>query len=129
MLAGSHYAPRAGLLLLAVGRGQGLPLAAALEAQGFAIARRECYATRRAARLPDMAWDFLHGDPGWGTLFSAETGRAFRDLLGADHADLSRHRIAAISSQAAEPMRDLPWGGIHVAMRPTETAVLSLLNE
>jgi hypothetical protein len=64
-------------------------------------------------------------------LFSRETALCLSrltqetDLL----AGFSTLQLAAISRPVAEAVRGLPWRSIHVAMTPTETAVLALLHD
>lgn len=54
-LAAERLDPAAGPLLLAVGRGYGAELAAALRARGFRVIRRVVYAAHPAEALPDAA--------------------------------------------------------------------------
>jgi uroporphyrinogen-III synthase len=129
-LARLHLDPAGGPLLLAVGAGRGQRLAEELTAQGFTVLLRAVYAAEPVSRLPEAAGAFLAEESdGWILLFSAETATCFRRLVIPSATRFSRLRLAAISNGVALKVRDLPWGDIRVAMKPTETAVLALLHE
>ena len=125
-------APGGPPVLLAAGRGQGRHLAELLVTTGFAVDRREVYAARPVDVLPEVARAMIGSNrAGWVLLFSRETALCLSrltqetDLL----AGFSTLQLAAISRPVAEAVRGLPWRSIHVAMTPTETAVLALLHD
>jgi uroporphyrinogen-III synthase len=131
LVAGS-LAPGGAPVLLAAGQGQGHHLAERLVASGFAVQRCEVYAARAVDVLPEVARAMIMANrAGWVLLFSRETALCLSRLT--QEADLlagfSTLRLAAISRPVAEAVRGLPWRSIHVAMTPTETAVLALLND
>jgi uroporphyrinogen-III synthase len=129
-LARHHLDPAGAPVLLAVGAGQGQRLAEALAAQGFTVLLRPVYAAEPVSRLPETATAFLAEKcDGWVLFFSTETANCFRRLVIPSATRFSRLRLAAISNGVALTVRDLPWGDIRVAMKPTETAVLALLHE
>jgi uroporphyrinogen-III synthase len=131
-LVARSLAPGGPPVLLAAGRGQGHHLAERLAASGFAVERRVVYAARAVDVLPEVARAMIATNrAGWVLLFSRETALCLSrltqetDLL----AGFSTLQLAAISRPVAEAVRGLPWRSIHVAMTPTETAVLALLND
>jgi uroporphyrinogen-III synthase len=129
-LAGRHLDPAGAPLLLALGFGQGQRLAEALTAQGFIVLLRAVYAAEPVSQLPEAASAFLAEESiGWVLFFSTETAICFRRLVIPSATRFSRLRLAAISNGVALMVRDLPWGDIRVAMKPTEPAVLALLHE
>ncbi len=124
--------PRARPLLLAAGLGQGQSLMQRLVEAGFVVERREVYAARPVAALPEAARAMIGANRAGGVLlFSRETALCLRrvvqepDLL----AGFPKLDLAAISGAVAEAARGLPWRSIRVAMTPTENAVLALLND
>lgn len=125
--------PRAGApLMLATGKNQGDRLKTILQAFGFEVIKEEVYAARSVTALPAAAVHFLReAEGGWVLLFSRETALCFRRLCQATAlaASLGRFRLGAISQTVADAAQGLPWAGIHVAMQPTEQAVLALLND
>ena len=130
-LAAARFPATGPPLLLASGEGQGAALAAALGALGVAVIRREVYAARPVARLPDPAGAALGaGSLGAALFFSAETARAFAGLL--DAAGLAGRaegvEALAIGQPAAGALSVLPWRAIRVAARPTEDAMLAMLR-
>jgi uroporphyrinogen-III synthase len=127
-LAGRLLSPSGGPILLATGRGQGAPLAAALRRHGLAVQRRAVYTTISSRRLPPEAIlairDGLHA----ALFFSAETARLFVRLLPKTlQAALHHTEALAIAPAAAEVLRALPWRSVRVAVRPTQDGVLALL--
>jgi uroporphyrinogen-III synthase len=132
VLAARSLAPNGAPLLLASGLGQGHHLERLLTRRGFTVQRREVYAARPVEALPAAARDMLAAShAGWVLLFSRETAFCFHRLVR--HSDLLAGlrslRLVAISHTVADAVRDLPWRSIHVAMTPTENAVLALIDE
>ena len=124
-------APNAGPLLLASGAGQGTGLAERLERAGFSVIRREVYATRMAAELPDPARVALDsGRLRSALFFSAETARTFVALVIAEERDDQMRTIdaLAIGRPAGVALEQLPWQAVHVAARPTQDDLLALLR-
>ncbi len=116
-------------LLFATARGQGVPLAAALRAQGFVVRRRAVYAARPAARMPPAATRALRDGSLAAALFlSAETARAFVRLLPPPlHPALAEVDALAIGQPAADALRVLPWRRVRVSAKPTQDSLLALL--
>ena len=118
-------------LLLASGRGQSLKLAAALRALGFRVIRRAVYAAVPARALPEAAAKVLReGSLRAATFFSAETASHFARLL--IRAGL-REAVAgvdacAIGVPAATAIEALPWRRVLCAAKPTQDAMLALLQ-
>ncbi|MBW4090707.1 MAG: uroporphyrinogen-III synthase [Proteobacteria bacterium] len=120
-----------GPLLLAVGEGQGATLEQALRAAGRAVHRRVLYAAEPAAELPAAAVAALRaGTVGAALFFSAETARVFVRLVeAAGLADaLGGVRACAIGGAAVVALRTLRWREIRQARRPTQEAMLALLQ-
>jgi uroporphyrinogen-III synthase len=129
-LVQSHCVRHATPLLLATGLGQGEGLSISLSRCGFSVIHQTVYEARPVEELPMLAISFLSSAKGgWITFFSGATAVCFRRLLAPDNEAVKRFRLAAISASVAAVVEDLPWASIHVAMTPTETAVLSLLHE
>jgi uroporphyrinogen-III synthase len=121
----------AGPLLLAVGEGQGAALEQALRAAGKPVHRRVLYAAEPAAELPAAAVAALRtGTVGAALFFSAETARVFVRLVeAAGLADaLGGVRACAIGVPAVVALRTLRWREIRQADRPTQEAMLALLQ-
>ncbi|GAB0115583.1 uroporphyrinogen III methyltransferase [Acidisoma sp. C75] len=119
-------------LLLAAGLGQGHRLNNLLQESGFAVLREEVYVAQPVAELPESAAAMIRsGQEGWILLFSRETALCFARLaVAGDLApDLARFSLAAIGEPAAAAASALPWRRVRVAVQPTETAVLALLND
>jgi uroporphyrinogen-III synthase len=130
-LTSAHCDPAGLPVLLAVGRGQSLQLAAALRARGFRVIRRVTYATVAAATLPDAAATALR-DGGLRAVlfFSGETARQFARLViraGLREA-VSGIDACAIGGPAAEVIETLPWRRVLRAAQPTQDAMLALLR-
>ncbi len=123
--------PKAGPLLLAAGARQGGKLAAALRGKGFAVIRRSVYAARPVATLPDSARASLsEGRIATALFFSGETAAAFARLVAAAglSAALAPVAAVAIGPAVASALRPLPFRSVRVALRPTEEAVLAMLE-
>lgn len=118
-------------LLLAAGRGQGAVLAADLRRRGFRVLRRAVYAAAPVAALPPTAQAALsEGCLRAALFFSAETARHWvRLLVRTSLCDAVRPIEAlAIGQPAAMALEPLPWRRIRVADRPTQDAMLALLQ-
>lgn len=134
-LAGRICDPEGEPLLLALGRGQGARLMAALAVQGFRMLCCEIYEAAPMTELPEVALRALAGDSLGGEsldaalFFSAETARAFgalaqtSGLLGR----LGGVTALAIGAEAAAPLSVLPWRAVRVADQPNQEALLALL--
>ncbi|WP_158287909.1 uroporphyrinogen-III synthase [Falsiroseomonas bella] len=127
--------PRDGPLLLAVGEGYSLDLAATLRARGFRVIRRIAYAAAPADRLPEAARQALAAGQVAGILFhSPRSARCAMNLLrAAGLADVApRLEVFAISRRVAQAAvaaaSPLAWRAVHVAERPEEQATLALLG-
>ena len=123
--------PKAGTLLLASGRGQGMALAAGLRASGYRVVRRVAYAAVPVGHLPEGVAMALEGDNiGSVLFFSAETARRFADLVrAAGLVDRLRDREAiTIGRLAGMALEGLPWSRIRVASQPTQDEMLALLR-
>lgn len=130
-LASARLDPAAGPLLLAAGRGYGDELAADLSARGFAVSRRDAYEACEAAALPDAARAALAGGAVRAALFlSPRSARAFLSMLRtAGLCDAATGiRALALSGRVAHALAGLPWGGLDVAPRPDQDALLELLG-
>ena len=134
-LAAATLDPGAGPLLLAVGVGYALDLAADLRARGFRVIRRVAYAAGPAATLPAPAAEALaRGSPGKILFHSPRSAACAMTLLrAAGHAaTAARMEALAISPRvaqaAAAAIAPLTWRALRVASRPSEDALLALLG-
>jgi uroporphyrinogen-III synthase len=130
-LASTHCTPNGLPLLLAVGRGQSLTLAAALRARDFRVIRRAVYVANPVRALPDQAIAALRAQSlGAALFFSAETARQFvRLLIRAGLGEAVREIDAcAIGQPAATAIEALPWRRVLRAAKPTQDAMLALLR-
>ena len=129
-LVAARCDPGAGALLLAVARGAGMGLAAALRGQGFRVLRRTVYRTWSQAVLPDAARAALAaGRIGWVLFHAPGAAAAFaRAVQQAGLAETLRDVEALpISAAAAQRLGTLPWRLTRWPARPTEAAMLALL--
>jgi uroporphyrinogen-III synthase len=127
--------PAAGPLLLAVGEGYGLDLAAALRAAGFRVLRRVAYAARPARALPEPARQALARRDVAVALFlsprSAECAMSllrdagFQGAVASIEALCISARVARAAEAAAAPLR---WQAMRVAAQPDQDSVLRLLG-
>ena len=123
--------PAAGPLLLAVGRGYSLGLAAALRARGFRVIRRVVYAAAPATALPPPAAAALRAGRVAAALFTSPRGARITLALlrQAGLADAVRGVLAlAISARIAEALKPLPWAGVAVTTRPDPALLPALLG-
>jgi uroporphyrinogen-III synthase len=130
-LAGTHCDPAGLPLLLAIGRGQSLTLAAALRARGFRVIRRAVYAATPVRVMPEPAVVALRENNLCAALFfSAETARQFVHLLMRSGLDEAVRGIdaCAIGQPAATAIETLPWRRVLRAAKPTQDAMLALLR-
>ncbi len=121
--------PSGARLLLASGRGQGAPLAAALRADGFRVHRRAMYDAAAVGAFPPAARRALETGALCAALFlSAETARAFVRLLPPGLAGrLGDVSALAIARPVADALGVLPWRRVRVSLAPTLEGVLALL--
>jgi uroporphyrinogen-III synthase len=130
-LVGRQCDPGGRPLLLAAGRGQSMKLAAGLRALGFRVIRHAVYAAIPVRALPAAAIMALRdGSLRAALFFSAETARQFARLLirsglceavcGVD--------ACAIGEPAAAAIQALPWRRVLCAAKPTQDAMLALLQ-
>ena len=123
--------PERGPLLLVVGEGQGMPLAAAARERGFQVVRRVGYAARPLGALPAAATEALRdGLVGAALFFSAMSAQAFgravaRHRLGPAFSGV---RAIALSPAVAAALPPLPFSDVRVASRPTQDELLACLT-
>jgi uroporphyrinogen-III synthase len=134
-LAAASLDPAAGPLILAVGEGYALDLAAGLRARGFRVIRRVAYAAAPAAALPGAARQALaEGAVGAVLLHSPRSATCAITLIRAAglSAAAQRMEVLAISRRVAEAaaaaIAPFAWRAIRVAARPEEEALLELLG-
>ena len=130
-LARRHCNPTGSALLLAAGRGQSLTLAATLRAIGFRVIRRATYTAVPARALPEAALAALRDQRLRAVLFfSAETARQFARLLIRSGLREAVRGIdaCAIGEPAATAIQALPWRRVLRAAKPTQDAMLALLQ-
>ena len=134
-LAARRLDPTGPPLLLAVGQGYALDLAAALRARGFRVLRRVAYAARPAPSLPEAALATLDSGAATHILFHSPRSAAcaitlFRSAGRA--ASLARLEAIVISPRVAvaahEALAPLTWRAMRVAAVPGEDALLALLG-
>jgi uroporphyrinogen-III synthase len=123
--------PRGGALLLAVGQGYGLPLAAALRAHDFKVRRQIVYAARPAGSLPPEAIAALCADEVSAALFFSPRSAVVTMAL------LRRSGLAAtvrgvlalaLSERIAAALAGISWKDIHATPSPEASALLALLG-
>jgi uroporphyrinogen-III synthase len=134
-LAAARLDPRGAPLLLAVGAGYSLDLAAALRARGFRVIRRVAYAAAPAEHLPEAALHALRAGRVGAVLFHSPRSAlcAMTLLRAAGLADAApRLEVFAISRRVAQAAvaaaSPFAWRAVHVAARPEEQAMLALLG-
>ncbi len=128
--------PASGPLLLAVGQGYALDLAAALRARGFRVLRRVAYRTTPAAALPDAALSALRQDRVSSVVFHSPRSAAcaitliraagLAETLAGLVACAISPRVAAAARKALAP---LAFRELRVATRPGEDALLAVLGQ
>lgn len=134
-LAAARLDPMAGPLLLAVGQGYGMELAAALRARGFRVLRRVAYAAAPATGVPPAARAALAaGEVVAALFFSPRSALCAISLLrGAGLAETAaRMEALAISPRVADTLAaalaPLAWRALRVAGRPDQDSLLELLG-
>jgi uroporphyrinogen-III synthase len=130
-LVSRSLVPREGPLLLACGRGHGLPLAATLRGAGFRVLRRIVYAAEPVRDLTAPALIALRaGQVRAALFFSAETARQFVLLACRHGLQESVREVAAlaISAPVGVALSVLPWGDVLIAARPNQDELLALLR-
>jgi uroporphyrinogen-III synthase len=134
-MAAARLDPGAGPLLLAVGQGYALDLAADLRARGFRVIRRIAYRAEPAARLPPeaiRAW--AEGRIGAVLFHSPRSALCAITLIRASGlaAGAARVEVLAISRRvadaAAAAISPQAWRALRVAERPGEDSLLRLLD-
>ncbi len=129
--AASALDPAAGPLLLAVGRGYGVALAAALRGRGFRVIRRIAYAAAPATDLPPPAVAALRQGRIAAALFTSPRGARITIALLRDAGlvDAVRGvRALAISPRIAEALAPLPWAAVETTGRPDPALLPALLG-
>jgi uroporphyrinogen-III synthase len=134
-LASARLDPAAGPLLLAVGAGYGVELAAALRGRGFRVVRRVVYSAEPATVLPEAARAALAAGAVVAALFFSprSAGCAIALLRAAGLAGtLARAEALAISPRVAAVLAaaapEARWRGLRVAARPDQDSLLRLLG-
>jgi uroporphyrinogen-III synthase len=134
-MAGRMLDPAAGPLLLAVGEGYALDLAADLRERGFRVIRRVAYRAEPAAGLPENAISAIAAGGVGTVLFHSPRSALCAMTLLRDAglvAAATRMEVLAISrrvaSAAQAALAPLAWRSIRVAPRPEEEALLGLLG-
>ncbi|MBW6399434.1 uroporphyrinogen-III synthase [Roseomonas sp. HJA6] len=119
--AAAGFDPQAGPLLLAVGRGYGAELAAALRGRGFRVLRRVVYAAAPAISLPDAARDALRAGRVAAALFTSPRGARITIAL-IRRAGLAEAagtiRAIVISPRIAQVLAPLPWASVAITPGP-----------
>jgi len=124
--------PGAGPLLLAVGRGYSLELAARLREHGFVVRRRVVYAARPADSLPPAAVEALRaGEVRAALFYSPRSASVSVTLLRQAGLAETVAPVAAfaLSRRIAKALAGLPWGAIHATPAPEPMALLALLGQ
>jgi uroporphyrinogen-III synthase len=135
-LAAERLDPGGEPLLLAVGQGYALDLAADLRRRGFRVLRRIAYAATPATAVPAAVQTALRRGEGPGrVLFHSPRSAACAITLLREAglaAELAAMAALAISPRVADAARSalapLAWREMRVAGRPTEDALLALLG-
>lgn len=130
-LCAARLDPAAGPLLLAVGLGYSMELAAGLRALGFRVVRRVAYTAREASTLPPPAALALHGgETTRAMFFSPRSAACSLRLLGQEGLSAALQGVVAIaiSPRVAAVLSELPWRSIRTAARPDQDHMLELLG-
>jgi len=131
-LVASRLDPAGGGLLLASGEGYGLMLAASLRGLGFRVRRRVVYTAREAQALPPDVVDALaRGTVTHAVLLSSRTATSLARLARLHRVEWALRNVVAlvISPAVAAACAGTAWGGIGVADRPDEAAVLAMIED
>ncbi|WP_165585435.1 uroporphyrinogen-III synthase [Roseococcus sp. SYP-B2431] len=127
----AHLDPAAGPLLLAVGEGYSVELAAALRARGFRVTRRLAYAAAESADFPAEAAAALRNREVSHALFFSprSAGCSVRALTASGLSEALRGIEAiAIAPRVAAVLDGLPWCSVRTARRPDQDHILELLG-
>ncbi|WP_230168567.1 uroporphyrinogen-III synthase, partial [Roseomonas sp. CECT 9278] len=130
-LAAARLDPAGGPLLLAVGRGYGADLAAALRARGFRVIRRVVYAAAPATALPEPARAAIAQGRVAAMLVTSPRGaRIMATLLRrAGLADATRAmRALVLSPRIAEALAPLRFAAVAMPARPDPGLLPALLG-
>lgn len=134
-LAARRLDPRAGPLLLAVGQGYALDLAADLRARGFRAIRRIAYRAEPATSLPPEAIRAWEDGRIGAVLFHSPRSALCAITLLRDAglaAGAAQIEVLAISRRvadaAAAAISPFAWRALRVAERPGEDSLLRLLG-
>jgi uroporphyrinogen-III synthase len=130
-LCADRLDPSAGPLLLAVGRGYSMELAATLRGHGFRVVRRIVYTARDAPTLPAAAALALRqGSVAHAMFFSPRSAAcSLRLLAEGGLSGATRGMVAiAISPRVAAVLSALPWRTVRIAPRSDQDHMLELLG-
>lgn len=130
-LCAARLDPAAGPLLLAVGEGYSVELAAALRAAGFRVIRRVAYAAVESMDFPAEAAAALRNREVSRALFFSprSAGCSLRALIASGLSEALRGIEAiAISPRVAAILDGLPWRSVRTARRPDQDHILELLG-
>jgi uroporphyrinogen-III synthase len=130
-LAAARLDPAAGPLLLAVGRGYGAELAAALRARGFRVIRRVVYEARPAPALPAEARAALRAGAVAAVLVTSPRGArilvAWLRRAGLAEAAAGL-RALVLSPRIAAALAPLRWRSVELPPRPDPRLLPALLG-
>ncbi|MDD9876081.1 MAG: uroporphyrinogen-III synthase [Magnetovibrio sp.] len=130
-LASGGLDPATGALLHPAGTEVAGDLGGAVGGAGFEYRREALYAAAAAeAFSADARKAIAEGTVDGALLFSPRTGATFKRLVEAAGlaAGLRRVRAYCLSAAVAEQVRELPWLGVDVAVRPDQQALVDLLR-
>jgi uroporphyrinogen-III synthase len=130
-LCAARLDPAAGPLLLAVGRGYSMELAATLRGHGFRVVRRIAYTAHDAPTLPPAAALALRqGKVAHALFFSPRSAAcSLRLLAEGGLSGAARGMVAiAISPRVAAVLSALPWHTVRIAPRSDQDHMLELLG-
>jgi hypothetical protein len=122
---------RSGPLFHAAGSEVAGDLAGTLAAAGFAIRRGVLYKARAAKALTGEVQALLaHNGLDAAMFFSPKTAGTFARLVESTGLRSACMRMTAycLSGRVAERARMLPWAAVHVADRPSQHALVAILN-
>jgi uroporphyrinogen-III synthase len=130
-LAAARLRPQDGPLLLAVGRGYGAELAAALRARGFPVLRRVVYAAQPAQALPEPARAALAAGQVAAVLVTSPRGaRILAGLLRRDGLAeaVGGARALVLSPRIAAALAPLDFAAVEMPARPDPALLPALLG-
>lgn len=125
------YQPAQGQLLLLSGAGQGVALAAHLSTAGFQVTRQVAYAAQPVGQIePHIISLLMAGDIGHSLFFSAQSAKAWVEVLPQAVVPFAAHSVGLVMSDAAaKVLYHAGWQRVQVAPQPTAAAVLALLGQ